>query len=129
MDEVAAPGRRFIFVIDNLDRLPEAQSVELWANIRSFFLGSTPGSNLPTIILPIDEKAIRRMYRAAHDDDKTAASLAKSFMEKTFDLTFRVTQLAAPRPNDPQTRKMTMATTTEQRGSKFELDPGKAPRR
>ncbi|MCA6249376.1 P-loop NTPase fold protein [Phenylobacterium sp.] len=92
MSSVFAEGRRFIFVVDNLDRLPEAQAVELWATIRSFFLGADQRLNLPTVILPIDEKAVERMYAVNHPDDATARGLAQSFMDKTFDLKFHVSR-------------------------------------
>ena len=92
MGAVFAERRRFIFVVDNLDRLPEAQAVELWATIRSFFLGADQKLNLPTVILPIDEKAVERMYTANHPDQTIARSLAQSFMDKTFDLKFYVSR-------------------------------------
>jgi hypothetical protein len=94
MEKVNAPKRRFLFVIDNLDRLPEADALSMWATIRSFFLGAQETNRvrktgrLPTVILPIDETAVQRMYSVLHHAD--AEALAKSFMDKTFDLTFRV---------------------------------------
>ena len=92
MTAVSQEGRRFIFVVDNLDRLPEAQAIEMWSTIRSFFLGHSSGVSLPTVILPIDENAVQRMYAKEHPDQKVATSLAQSFMDKTFNLTFRVTK-------------------------------------
>ena len=95
MRDVAREDRRFIFVIDNLDRLPETDAVAIWGTIRSFFLGAQETDSIckntvePLVILPIDEGAIRRMYHATHGED--ADALAKSFMDKTFDLVFRVT--------------------------------------
>lgn len=97
MDAVKSDKRRFVFVIDNLDRLPEGDAVEMWSTIRSFFLGASETNNvrkaaaLPTVILPIDEEAVRRMYSVSHGDND-AAGLAKSFMDKTFDLSFHVTR-------------------------------------
>ncbi len=102
MKEVSKAGRRFIFVIDNLDRLPETQAVAMWSTIRSFFLGAADveddekKSYLPTVVLPVDETAVARMYaeKTIQEQDAIAggADLARSFMEKTFDLTFRVTR-------------------------------------
>jgi hypothetical protein len=85
---------RYIFVIDNLDRLPGPAAVEIWATIRSFFLGATDAQTshgktpLPTIILPIDTDAVRRMYAAGQPEE--AEQLAQAFIDKTFDLSFRV---------------------------------------
>jgi hypothetical protein len=92
MKAVSSAKRRFLFVIDNLDRLPETEAVAMWGTIRSFFLGRRANGNvlqLPTVIVPIDESAVRRMYSVAHAQE--ADELAKSFIDKTFDLTFRVT--------------------------------------
>lgn len=93
MRQVSAVGVRHVFVIDNLDRLPEAAAVELWTTIRSFFLGSldlksSDQVSLPTILLPIDPRAIERMYSVEHSDE--AGALAKAFMDKTFDIKFHV---------------------------------------
>ena len=97
MEDVSTPDRRFLFVIDNLDRLPEVEAVAMWGTIRSFFLGAVEtnhvrrsSSQLPTVILPIDPHAVERMYAVTHGE--YASSLAQSFTDKTFDLTFRVTQ-------------------------------------
>ena len=83
---------RLILVIDNLDRLPAAEAVAMWTTIRSFFLGADgrheTGTTLPVILLPIDEKSIEIMFKK---DEETVESVVRSFMEKTFDLTFRVT--------------------------------------
>lgn len=92
MSEVSSSDRRYVFVIDNLDRLPEEQAVELWATIRSFFLGAKQSGSLPTVILPIDEGAVRRMYASNHADPEMANALAQSFMDKTFDLKFHVSR-------------------------------------
>jgi hypothetical protein len=96
MVSVAGDDHRFIFVVDNLDRIPEEEAVEMWSTIRSFFLGAVESTivrkakELPTVILPIDIDAVERMYAVKHGDN--AKALAQSFMDKTFDLTFRVAQ-------------------------------------
>jgi energy-coupling factor transporter ATP-binding protein EcfA2 len=70
MRSVSSKRPKFVFVIDNLDRLPETDAISMWGTIRSFFLGAServgkrPGDELPVIILPIDERAVRRMYAA-----------------------------------------------------------------
>lgn len=96
IDEVSSKKSRLILVIDNLDRLHEAEAVSMWGTIRSFFLGrehvnrASRATHLPTVLLPIDQEAIERMYAVEHG--KAAPALAQSFMEKTFDLTFHVTR-------------------------------------
>jgi energy-coupling factor transporter ATP-binding protein EcfA2 len=96
MESVASPTRRIILVIDNLDRLPHDEAIGMWATIRGFFLGAVETQHVrkavqePTVILPIDEEAIHRMYASL--DPASADSQSRSFMEKTFDLCFRVTR-------------------------------------
>lgn len=88
--------KRLVIVIDNLDRLAEADAMQLWATIRSLFLGgeasieTDSGLRAPAIILPIDERAIERMFQVAHPDQ--AEVLAAAFIDKTFDITFHVNE-------------------------------------
>ncbi|MFK2879271.1 P-loop NTPase fold protein [Rhodanobacter hydrolyticus] len=108
MEAVASVnGRyRFIFVIDNLDRLPEADAIAMWGTIRSFFLGAEETQALrkvtlsPTVLLPIDEKAVRAIFRGESE------ARANSFMDKTFDLSFRITQPVTSRWDTYLAKKM-----------------------
>lgn len=90
-------GKKLVVVIDNLDRLAEEDAMKLWATIRSLFLGSNKalgahhGMPAPTIILPIDESAIRRMFENQHGDSESK-ELAESFVDKTFDITFQINE-------------------------------------
>ncbi|WP_158213741.1 AlpA family phage regulatory protein [Sphingopyxis witflariensis] len=95
----ARDGHRLLIVVDNLDRLPGAEAIDMWTTIRSFFLGAIPAANptdggppslvaLPTIILPIDTHALERVFDGGElGGSKT---VAESFMDKTFDVTFHV---------------------------------------
>lgn len=91
-------NQRFVLVIDNLDRLPELEAIAMWTTIRSLFLGALSKNELPTetamptVLLPIDQHAVARLYKDSSraEADKDAPSLAQSFMDKTFDLTFHV---------------------------------------
>lgn len=91
---LAQKQTRLVIVIDNLDRLAEADAMQLWGTIRSLFLGrddqqaSDTGMRPPAIILPIDESAIQRMFAADHVED--ADQLAAAFIDKTFDVAFHV---------------------------------------
>lgn len=87
---------RIVIVIDNLDRLAEADAMQLWATIRSLFLGrqtglpEEPSLRPPAIILPIDEGAIERMFSRDHSEQ--ADELAAAFIDKTFDVVFHVNE-------------------------------------
>ena len=95
----ARDGHRLLIVVDNLDRLPGAEAINMWTTIRSFFLGAIPAANpidggppsllaLPTIILPIDTHALERVFDGGElGGSKT---VAESFMDKTFDVTFHI---------------------------------------
>lgn len=95
MSGVKSPKREFVFVIDNLDRLPEEHAVNFWSGVRSLFLGTAEEGGieekyLPTILLPIDDDAVRRMFPTS--GDVSSEDLAQSFMDKTFDTTFHVSR-------------------------------------
>jgi hypothetical protein len=96
MTAVSAKDRKYVFIIDNLDRIPEVEAITVWSTIRSFFIedgkfGKQLGtdSKIPTVILPLDPGAVRRMYDTGQDTAR-ADELARSFFDKTFDLTFRI---------------------------------------
>ena len=87
-------GQRLVIVVDNLDRLPEAEAVEMWTTIRSFFLGPASVTSVddrvtfPAVLLPLDPEGLARLHRKDEKDD--ARGLLQSFMDKTFDLVFHV---------------------------------------
>ncbi len=95
LKSLRAKRERLVIVIDNLDRLAEPEAVELWATIRSLFLGSELNGpqraelTVPSIILPIDEGSVQRMFQASGHGNE-ASDLARSFMDKTFDVSFYI---------------------------------------
>lgn len=92
----ALGGKRaqLVIVIDNLDRLPESDAMRLWATMRSLYVGPESFGDVgapparPTVLVPIDEGSVERMF--ASEGAKDPAALAKSFMDKTFDVSFYV---------------------------------------
>ncbi|WP_445143375.1 P-loop NTPase fold protein [Dyella sp. Tek66A03] len=101
--------KRLILIIDNLDRLPAEEALAMWATIRSFFLGADSGVKVrksryqPIVILPIAEDALARVYQNAGGD---GLSLARSFMDKTFDLTFHVSRPVLTKWNEYLNKQM-----------------------
>lgn len=94
MRAVAKANRRFVFIVDNLDRLPGDEAIEMWSTIRSFFLsvnkkGEATSWAEPTVVLPLDEEAVQKIYGKSLDDTD-GLERTRAFMEKTFDLTLRV---------------------------------------
>lgn len=82
---------RLVIAIDNLDRLPGEEAKRMWTTIRSFFLGRNQhgylATRLPTVLLPVADEAFRALFPS---DDSALNANARSFMDKTFDITFRV---------------------------------------
>jgi hypothetical protein len=97
MADATANGHQFVFVIDNLDRLHELEALQIWSTIRGLFLGAPDAVSrernpqFPTVLLPIDPDSIRRMFMASHEEG-VAAGLAQAFMDKTFAVTFEVSE-------------------------------------
>lgn len=100
MREAADGGHRLVILIDNLDRVAEEEALGMWATIRSFFLAShetedvTYESFHPTVILPIDRHAVEALFAGSDENGVRvdARDRARSFMDKTFDVTFEVTE-------------------------------------
>lgn len=89
-------GVHLVIVIDNIDRVAADEAVQMWANIRSFFLASHDQNVIehepyhPTVILPIDHHAITHLFSGEGND--VGKTVADSFLDKTFDATFEVTE-------------------------------------
>jgi hypothetical protein len=101
-------SRKLVIVVDNLDRISVSEAMAFWATIRSFFLGADGGvkqinrSELPTVLLPIDEGAISKIYEDSRDRDL----LSRSFIEKTFDLVMYVPAPVLSRWHDYLNKKI-----------------------
>jgi len=93
---------RFIIVLDNIDRLPEANIPDLWAELRTFFAYSDSNSSQNddpiTVIVPYDKRHILSCLVSSHgkqnSEDKSNQTTLGPHMEdifhKTFTATFRV---------------------------------------
>lgn len=99
MREVDEGGHRLVILIDNLDRVAASEALGMWATIRSFFLASDetedakPEPFHPTVILPIDRHAVEDLFAGSDEGDPNGGrDRARSFMDKTFDVTFEVTE-------------------------------------
>ncbi|RYD61591.1 MAG: hypothetical protein EOP84_35560, partial [Verrucomicrobiaceae bacterium] len=96
MQEASSGKQRLVILIDNLDRIAEDEALQMWATIRSFFLASHETDDVrhepfhPTVILPIDRYSIEELF--AGSQATVGRDRAKSFMDKTFDVTFEVTE-------------------------------------
>lgn len=100
MQEAAIGDHRLVILIDNLDRVAASEAVQMWATIRSFFLVSHETEEgrhepyHPTVILPIDRFAIEQLFDVPANGTVKGdnSDRAGSFIDKTFDVTFEVTE-------------------------------------
>ena len=99
MRAVQEAGHRLVIVIDNLDRVAEGEALAMWATIRSFFHTADDTEHgrhepvHPTVILPIDRHAVEALFSGTDEASKAQGKeRARSFMDKTFDVTFEVTE-------------------------------------
>jgi hypothetical protein len=75
-----------IIVIDNHDRLDTAHALKIWSTIRVFLeLRKTEYKDKIWLLIPFDCYQLERVYE---DDNKD--ELAKSFIEKTFHTSYRI---------------------------------------
>lgn len=93
--KVANEKRRLVFVIDNLDRIPEQEAATMWSTVRSFFAEHDSqkmeerSPSDPWVILPLDPNAVRRIHARAGTPQE-AEEISEAFLEKTFDVVYRV---------------------------------------
>lgn len=86
--DVKSKKTRLLCVVDNLDRLPADDALEMWSAIRAIFANIQADDveqTHPFVLVPMDHSALLASFGSKGDDER-----AKSFIDKTFDLTFRV---------------------------------------
>jgi len=94
MESATKQERRYVFVIDNLDRIDPSEALQMWATIRSFFFIASddrPEScklpYQPVVVLPIDRHSLKRLFESGGEEN---SRLLDSFIDKTFDLLFEI---------------------------------------
>lgn len=105
LDDVLLVGwkRRLLVVVDNLDRVDAQKAVSIWSTMRIFFeldAQSCKWKSKFWLIAPFDPAALRRLWAAEDADDKESAALVESFINKTFQVTFRVSPPVVARWRD-----------------------------
>ena len=100
LDEALKPqNHKLLIVVDNLDRVEPSDALSIWATLQTFL--SYSDYQRPDwidrlwVLIPYDADAIVRLWdRLGSDATKPASSsLATSFLDKTFQLRFRVPPL------------------------------------
>ena len=84
-DDLKVQDKTLVIVFDNMDRLPSDKVEALWSSIHSFFSDKTY-TNIK-VIIPFDRKHVQKAFR---DEDVENESYGDDFINKTFDVVFRV---------------------------------------
>ena len=97
LDEALEPeNRKLLLVVDNLDRVQPSDALSIWSTLQTF-LGQSDYQQARWIdrlwvLIPYDGNAILRLWDRS-GSDATNSGLATSFLDKTFQLRFRVPPL------------------------------------
>lgn len=78
-------GKTIVIVFDNMDRLPSQKVESLWSSIHSFFSDKT----YPNIkvLIPFDRQHVNKAFKS---EDANEEPYGNDFINKTFDVVFRV---------------------------------------
>ena len=92
-------NRKLLLVVDNLDRVQPSDALSIWSTLQTF-LGQSDYQQDDWIdrlwvLIPYDGDAILRLWDGSGTDtsEGTKSALATSFLDKTFQLRFRVPPL------------------------------------
>ena len=98
-DALAPPDRKLLLVIDNLDRVQSSDALSIWSTLQTF-LGHSDYRRPEWIerlwiLIPYDGNAILRLWVSPGNDTNAVedSATAASFLDKTFQLRFRVPAL------------------------------------
>ena len=89
--------KKFVFAIDNLDRVDPQDALTLWSTLQTFF--QKRSHNLPEendwferlwVIVPYDAKGLAQIWDSAAGENKQNSQVAKSFFDKCFQVRFEV---------------------------------------
>lgn len=83
--DLVALGKNLVIVFDNMDRLPSQKVESLWSSIHSFFSDKTY-RNIK-VIIPFDRQHVQQAFKG---EDTEGVSYGNDFINKTFDVVFRV---------------------------------------
>lgn len=84
-DAIKDQNKTLVIVFDNMDRLPSEKVGALWSSIHSFFSDKTY-TNIK-VVIPFDRKHVQKAFK---DEDIEKESYGNDFINKTFDVVFRV---------------------------------------
>ena len=83
--DLKASNKALVIVFDNMDRLPSQKVESLWSSIHSFFSDKTY-DNIK-VLIPFDRQHVKKAFK---NEDAEGESYGNDFINKTFDVVFRV---------------------------------------
>ncbi|WP_316765867.1 P-loop NTPase fold protein [Pedobacter frigiditerrae] len=78
--------KKVVIVFDNFDRLPKKHILNIWSSIHIFF-AEKKYDNIK-VIVPFDREHVQNAFKELNSTDKT---FGDDYVNKTFDIVFRVT--------------------------------------
>ncbi|MBD3903020.1 KAP family NTPase [Chryseobacterium sp. Ch-15] len=81
-------NKKIVLVFDNFDRLPKKHILNIWSSIHIFF--AEKEYNNIKVILPFDREHIQNAFKELNSDG-TNKTFGDDYVNKTFDIVFRVT--------------------------------------
>ena len=98
-DALEGKNRKLLLVVDNLDRVQPSDALSIWSTLQTF-LGHSDYRDVDWIdqlwiLIPYDKGAILQLWDGSREgvDETEKSLLATSFLDKTFQIRFRVPQL------------------------------------
>ncbi|MGF1922818.1 MAG: P-loop NTPase fold protein [Bacteroidia bacterium] len=79
-------NKKVVIVFDNFDRLPKKHILNIWSSIHIFF--AEKKYNNIKVIVPFDREHVQNAFKELNSTDKT---FGDDYINKTFDIVFRVT--------------------------------------
>ena len=91
------PGKKFVFAIDNLDRVDPQDALTLWSTLQTFFQKRSYNLHEANdwferlwVIVPYDAKGLAQIWDSAASENNQNSQVAKSFFDKCFQVRFEV---------------------------------------
>ena len=91
------PGEKFVFAIDNLDRVDPQDALTLWSTLQTFFQKRSYNLHEANdwferlwVIVPYDANGLAQIWDSTAGENNPHSQVAKSFFDKCFQVRFEV---------------------------------------
>lgn len=85
-----AKNKPYLIIIDNIDRIEIDEAKRIWSTLKGMILKNNKDNIYTNIIIPVDEDQILRLYNEQEQKELNIDNKSASFVQKTFDITYRV---------------------------------------